>query len=268
MIRSLITMSSVCLLLILFSCKQSEINSEAPRDFTIQENIETETKELPDETEADRKLVKDGNITFKTSDVNKTKTYITQLVQEFKGYIAKDNVSDYSGRIEHHLLIRVPSSNFDLLLTKISESADKVESKNVDVVDVTKEYIDLEARIKTKKELLSRYNELIKQSSKVDEILNIEKELNSLQADIESVEGQMKYLKDKISLSTLDVTYYEEKSTSFEFLSKFSNALKDGWSVFLWFVVGVTQLWVFLAIGVIVVFLIKRRRSKHKHKIP
>jgi hypothetical protein len=162
------------------------------------------------------------------------------------------------------LTIRVPADKFDLLLKKVSDSVDKLERKNIDLLDVTEEYIDIEVRVKTKKELHARYVELLKQATKVDEILNIEREIGNLQTEIESVEGRMKYLKDRISFSTLAVTYYHKTISAFGFSSKFVDGLKNGWNVFLWFIVGLSNLWVFILVAVAVIYLIRWRRKKRE----
>jgi len=230
----------------------------ATEDLQLQTNEQSPDKIEPIE----RKIIKQGDIRFQTADIHKTKSLVTQTVQELSGYIAKDNVYSYSDRIEHRLTIRVPADKFDLLLTSISESVEKLDSKNIDVLDVTEEYIDIEARIKTKKDLQNRYIELLKQATKVDEILNIEKEIGNLQTEIESVEGRMKYLKDKISFSTLTVSYYQETTSAFGFFSELVDAIKNGWTAFLWLVVGLSHLWVFIIVAIVTIYFIRRWRKK------
>ncbi|MDR2691715.1 MAG: DUF4349 domain-containing protein [Dysgonamonadaceae bacterium] len=118
---------------------------------------------------------------------------------------------------------------FELLLDRIAQNAKKLDSKNITVSDLTEEFIDIEARIKTKKELENRYKELLKQANKVEEIVAIEKEIGNLRTDIESIEGRLKYLKDKVSYSTLNVVFYERTSSPFGFNSKFDMQFKtDG----------------------------------------
>jgi len=217
------------------------------------------------ETAVDRKIIKEGEISFETSNINETKSLITKTVQELNGYISKDNATVYSDKIEHRLVIRIPSNKFDSLLNKISESVDKFDSKNIDVLDVTEEYIDIDSRIKTKKELENRYKELLKQTNKVDEILNIEKEIGLLRTEIESVEGRMKYLQDRISYSTLTATYYQKTTSAFGFTSKFGQAISSGWDNFLWFLIGLTHLWTFILTGIVAVYIIIRLRKKKKN---
>ena len=232
------------------------------RDSSLESN-----EQEPDKVETiERKLIKQGNIRFETADVNKTKSLIVQTVQELNGYISNDNAYDYSDRLEHRLTIRVPAGKFDLLLKNISESVDKLDSKNVDVLDVTEEFIDIEARIKTKKDLQNRYRELLRHATKVEEMLNIEKEIGNLQTTIESAEGRMKYLKDKISFSTLTVTYYQKTTSAFGFSSKFVDGVKEGWNVFLWVIVGLSYLWVFILVAVVAIYLIRLWRKRKRNK--
>lgn len=263
--KNILTILTTTVLLTIYSCGQKQEYSGASADLAMQEP-QTAGQKPADKVEnsVDRKIIKEGEISFETASTSKTKSLITKTVQELNGYISKDNVNDYSDRLEHRLVIRVPADKFDILLKTISESADKLDSKNVDVLDVTAEYIDIDARIKTKKELEERYKELLKQATKVDEILNIEKEIGQLRSEIESVEGQMKYLKDRISFSTLTVTYYQKTSTAFRFTSKLGQALKSGWSGFLWFLIGLTHLWAFILIALVTIYLIIRRRRNRK----
>ena len=74
----------------------------------------------------------------------------------------------------------------------------------IDSQDVTEEYIDITARLKTKKELEARYLELLKKANKVEEIVSIEKEIGNLRSDIESIEGRLRYINNAVAYSTLD----------------------------------------------------------------
>ena len=220
-----------------------------------------------DKTEtAERKIVKKGTIKFETTDVNETKSLITQTVRELNGYISNDNVDGYSNRLEHRLTIRVPADKFDSLLNAISQSVAKLDSKIIEVLDVTEEYIDIEARTKTKKELQNRYVALLERAETVEDILRIKKEIGNLQTEIESVEGRMRYLKDRIAFSTLAVTYYQElqeQETAVPFfVSEFTEGIKNGWDGFLWFIIGLSYCWVFILLAVMFYFVMWWRKKK------
>ena len=224
---------------------------EEPQDPSPQQPIE-------------RKIIKEGTITFETADVKATRQFITTTVAETGGYISQDNAEAYPDKIQHQLTLRIPADKFEILLDKISASAKKLDSKNINAQDVTEEFIDMQVRLKTKKELEKRYLELLKQAKKVDEILNIEREIGTLRSDIESIEGRLKYLTDRVSLSTLTVVYYQKTTSAFGFGSKFGQALRNGWTNLGWFVIGLTSLWPFILLGLVLFFVVKRVRLRKK----
>jgi hypothetical protein len=258
--------SLLCLLTI-FSCERSRNNMEISADKEVS-TLKLNEEPAPAGNEnivIERKIIKEGEITFETADVKATRLLILNAVSEFKGYVSNDNVFDFTEKIEYKITIRVPAVNFDPLLNKISESAERLDSKSINALDVTEEYIDIEARLKTKKELENRYKELLKQAKTVDEMLSIEREIGTLRTEIESTEGRLKYLNDRVSLSTLNVTFYEKSASAFGFTTKFGHAVKNGWTNLLWFLIALTNLWPFLLIGLaLAVSVIQYKRIRKR----
>lgn len=216
------------------------------------------------ENNTERKVIKKGEIKFQTKNIQETANFISETVKSLKGYISSDNVYNSEDRITQRIEIRIPSESFDNLLSRISANAKKIEYKNVQLEDVTQEYIDVESRIKTKKELEHQYIELLSKAKKVEEILSIEKELGTLRSDIESIEGRLKYLKDQVSLSTLTVDYYQLTSTTLNFSSKLGQAFVMGWKFLLSFIIGIVHLWPFIIIIGIIIFITIRFSRKKK----
>ena len=254
----------------LFSCHSKNNGNNQELDVADAKLMLEEPPSVSDKKEviSERKIIKQGEIKFETGDVNKTKGAIIRTVNDLGGYISTDNVFDYQDRLSHRIVIRIPAERFDTLLDRISESALKMDSKNIDVLDVTEEFIDVEVRLKTKKELETRYLELLVKAKTVEEILKIEKEIGALRSEIESMEGRFRYLKDRIALSTLTVEYYQRTSSTFGFSSKFTQALSDGWDWLLMFLIGITHLWTFILFAIIAIVFYKRVIKKRKPKNP
>ncbi len=220
----------------------------------------------PDLVIRERKIIKQGEVTFETSDATETKKVISKHIAEYKGYISEDRIADFTNKTEHRVTLRVPSDKFDLLLAAISGTARKLDSKNISASDVTEEFVDIEARIRTKKELENRYKELLKKAVKVDEILNIEKEIGNLRTEIESIEGRLNYLKDQVSLSTLTVVFYEQSHSSFGFAGRFGEAIKNGWTNLLWFFISLVNLWPFVLAGFAGIIIYRQAMKRRKNK--
>lgn len=226
-----------------------------------------EVADVADQIAIERKLIRRGEVRFETTNVMETKQHIIDLVTQSNGYISSDNVYDYSDRIQYHLSIRVPADQFDLLLSKIEGNAGDLESKNIYVQDVTEEFIDVQARIDIKKQLEARYKELLKDAKQVGDILNLEKEMGNLRSEIESHERRMKYLKDNVAMSSLEVSFYQKSSFGNSFFSKVGDAIYKGWDSFLWFLVALAGLWPFVIISVGVVITLRRYRRRKKNKV-
>lgn len=214
----------------------------------------------------ERKLIKNGELSFETSDVKKTKAAVDAICEELNAYVANENQNNYGTELRYNQTIRVAADKFDLLIQKLESEASKIDSKNINTQDVTEEFIDVEARLKTKKELEARYREILKQAKTVTEILSIEGQIGQVRGEIESMEGRLKYLSSQVAYSTLNLSYYQTIGTDFGFGSKLGKALGSGWDYFLVFLIGVINVWPFLILIALVIWLAfrwdKRRRKK------
>ena len=215
----------------------------------------------------DRKIIKEGDIQFETQNAQETRKQITSTLMNLQGYVAQDNTETYGERITYTLTLRVPAENFEKLLTNITTTASKVENQNIRALDVTEDFIDIESRLTTKKELENRYKALLAKANTVEDILAIEREITSLRADIESFEGRLNYLKKSIAYSTLTVVFYEKVAMSkTAFGSEFTTAFAEGWNNLVSFTLGLFYIWPFILIILGVLFVVRRRLKRRKQK--
>lgn len=210
----------------------------------------------------ERMLIRQGNLDMRVNDVKKTRTEIEKIVASLNGYIVSENENNYGNRIQYMQSIRVPATGFDELVRKIEVLGETIENKNINTQDVTEEFIDVEARLKTKKELELRYLELLRQAKSVADIVSIEGQLNQVRAEIESMEGRLKYLKSQVAFSTLTVNYYESIGAEFGFFGKVKESVGNGWENLLAFFIGVINVWPFVLVAfALVVWWLRRKRK-------
>jgi len=248
------------ILLLMFSCAKNE---DASFEMADEESITTQAKQQ-EEINIERKLIKEGRVEFETDNISSTRKLIFESIEKYKGYTSSDQEYKSIGRVSNTIVIRVPAKNFDLLLNDATKGITKFDSKNIEVKDVTEEFLDIQARLKTKKELENRYLELLKKANSVTEILEVEKQIGQLRSEIESIEGRLNYLKSKVSLSTLTLTFYQSIPNETEFGNKFKIGFKNGWDNLIWFFVFLTNIWPFILIGIGLIFGIKMWRKRKK----
>ena len=99
-------------------------------------------------------------------------------------------------------------------------------------------------------------------TGKVTEILDIEKQIGQLRSEIESIEGRLKYLQNRVSFSTLTMTFYESIPNETKFGQKFKNGFRNGWDNLIWFFVVLTNIWPFILIGLGLIVGIKIYRKR------
>jgi hypothetical protein len=228
-------------------------------------NYQPETMQEPAEPIAvERKLIKTGSVSFETPDLAETQQKVRGAITKYGGYISSDSEYKSYDRITNTIEIRVPNKDFDNLLNDIVSGIERLDDKTISVQDVTEEYLDAAARIKTKKELELRYHELLKEAKTVTEMLEIEKQIGDLRTEIESIEGRLKFLQDQVTLSTLTVTFYQRIPEDKKWDGQFAKSVKSGWHNLIYFFLALIHIWPFIVIGIIVLIIVRRSMRKKK----
>ena len=244
-------------------------NNKALGNMVIDKDIE-ESVELKGNNEApvvERKLIKTGDVSFETNDLSATRSHIEQVLKKYKGYIATDNEYKSSQSITTNLTVRIPSKSFDDFLNEISSKVSRFDNKNISVNDVTEQFLDVEVRLKVKKELEQRYSEILKKASSVKEIIEVERELNNVRSEIESIEGRLKYLQNQVSYSTLTIRFYKteiSKAYSKSYGKRLAEAFSSGIDNIKWFFIGLVNIWPFILLIIILIIFIKKRIKRKK----
>jgi len=131
--------------------------------------------------------------------------------------------------------------------------------------------VDGEIRLNSKKLFRTRYNQLLEKAGKVEDILAIEENIRTLQEEIESQEGQLKFLDDQVSYSTLEIMLFTEKTiikpavTEETFFQRLKTSLANGWNMLVNCVLWCIMQWPWLIVMMILIVMVKvylRRRRK------
>ncbi|WP_158524891.1 DUF4349 domain-containing protein [Mesonia sp. K7] len=212
----------------------------------------------------ERKLIKEGYVEFRTDHLQTTRQNILQAVNKYQAYVSSDQAYKFPEKKSQTITVRIPSDKFDSFLAEATQGVVHFDNKQINVRDVTEQFVDVQARLKTKKELETRYLELLKQTKTMTEILEIERQIAQLRSEIESIEGRLRLLENQVSYSTLSITFYENIARHTEFGDKFKNGFKNGWNNLIWFFVFLINLWPFILLGILIFIGIRfvRRRKK------
>ncbi|PZR23916.1 MAG: DUF4349 domain-containing protein [Flavobacterium psychrophilum] len=269
------------LLLALSGCKEAVSSKEEDAVAVVEEGApmaaiamaptanEDKAKPLEGVAYPEQKIIKNANLRFETDDLSATAETVSKSVKKYHAQVQNDAEGKTDYQLTRTMTVRIPAKYFDAFMADISKGVKYFDTKEISSEDVTEQYVDTEARIKAKEVLEQRYLELIGKAKKVSEVLEIEKELSAIREEIEAKEGQLRYMKSRIALSTINIEFYKETAeqpdATVSFGSKMWNAIVSGFNGLSSFFIGLLYIWPFILIFVIAFLIVRKKLKKKKY---
>lgn len=163
----------------------------------------------PSPVPSDRKIIQNAQFDVKIKDSDDAVAHISQAARASGGYVQETRQSGtkQQGRTVN-MTLRVPAGQYGTLIDLIN-GLGEVTQRREWTEDVTEQYVDLEARIKTQQIHLQQLNKLYERSGSIKEMMELEQEISRITADLESMEGRIRVLSNRVGFSTLMVNLYE-----------------------------------------------------------
>lgn len=264
--------------IVLLSCSVKKNESAQSTEQTADTKSQVNTVLARDlYSNANEKIIKAAQYRFQVANVKKSQEIIETSVRKYSAYISSSTLKLENPLLEDHIVIRVPSEYFEDLLKDIDTQAIYINERKITTDDVAKEFVDLESRLRTKREVEQRYAEILRsKAGSIEELLKAEQKIGELHEEIEATISRINYLHDQVRYSTINLEFYQtvnqevsQITSGPSFGQRFSNALASGLSGALEIVIGLTYLWPLLIIASIA-FLLWRRKygtifKKHLH---
>lgn len=221
----------------------------------------------------DKKIIKNATINIEVKDYEKAYAGLRQKITSLGGYVAQEEQSQTDYKIENAIVIKIPVDQFDNALLQFTAGADKVNDRRITSQDVTTEFVDTKSRMESKKQVRLRYLDLLKQAKNMEEILNVQSEINSIQEEIESAAGRIEYLGHSASYSTINLTCYQiinesaKDSDKKSFGTKIKEALGNGAAWIGDLFIGLLSIWPLLVLAIIAWVVYRRFRPASASKV-
>ncbi|WP_282015803.1 DUF4349 domain-containing protein [Marinifilum flexuosum] len=217
-----------------------------------------------------KKIIKDGRIGLKVTNVEAAKTRVDSIVKLYGAYYSNENLNNTDWETTYSLTVRIPSVHFESFISAIEQSKGEILYKEIDARDVTEQFIDLETRLQNKRAYAKKYKDLLKKAKTVKEILEIEEKIRHIEEEIESTSGRLKYLSDLVDYSTLTLNIHKKKDFKYnpdkrdKFSERIKQSLSKGWFGFVDFLLDLVMIWPFWIIVVLIIYFFKKLRRKKK----
>jgi hypothetical protein len=163
-----------------------------------------------------RKLIRTLHIDLKVMDTRKAAEEVEGLVTATGGYVASSNVQRRGEFYYFEMILRIPTNHFGNTVKALKSMAEKIDRESLGTQDVTEQYVDHEARLRTLKATELELSKLLadsrKQNRKVEDILRIYSELTTIRSRIEQIEGRLKSLARLVEFSTVHLSLHPDES--------------------------------------------------------
>ena len=159
-----------------------------------------------------RKIIRNAELTLEVTAPQEVQRKISSIAESQGGFVVTSEskqrqiAEGAQPEIEISLVIRVPAAQFGAAMDQVRSAGNRVVQEKMTGEDVTEEFIDLEARIKTQKALEDQFLEIMKRANKVEDALEVERQIAEVRTEIEKLEGRKRFLENRASLSTITVS--------------------------------------------------------------
>ena len=241
------------------------------------------------EVDTRRKLIRTVNLSVETQDIDTLDQNIKQRVESLGGYIESsymdgkrdvidadsDGYDDITGsyigknRRSASYTVRIPVAKLDLFVEAVANETN-ITSQNMNVDEITSNYIDIDSRRKALEQEQKRLLEMMDLAETVEEMIQIEDHLADVRYELENIGSQLRSYDNRVAYSTVYLDVKEVKAytplvqdSAFTRMTKgFAQSLSDlmhGLKEFaVWFVVHLPYLIFWGLIIALVIWLIRK----------
>ncbi|MFZ4660175.1 MAG: DUF4349 domain-containing protein [Caldilineaceae bacterium] len=154
-----------------------------------------------------RKIIRNAYLRIEAEDVVSALNTATRLSEQVGGYIVTVRTWRAGDLPYATLSFAVPVERFEEALTQ-TRTLGEVQDENVTSQDVTGQFVDLEARIANLEATAARIRSFLADTKKVEEALNVNRELSNVESELEILKGQRNTLAQQTSFSTVTIEFF------------------------------------------------------------
>lgn len=158
------------------------------------------------------RVVKKGAIALVVDDrqVTPTLTRVQGLAKAAGGTVAGGRTEETGSTPSGSVTLRVPVDAFETVVAQVRGLPGEVRASTTSGQDVTAQYADLEAQLRTLKAARERFLTILERANSIGDVLSVQQRVDEVTGRIDRLEGQRRVLADQSDTATLEVTVTEK----------------------------------------------------------
>jgi hypothetical protein len=165
----------------------------------------------PATAEPSRKLIRNAQLDLEVKSYEQAVDDITVLTKADGGYVdSSSSQRGGNGKLQGTLVAKVLPENLDAFLLRL-RGLGEVKNQSISTDDVTRAYYDTQARLDNSRLMEKQLQQLLQRDTgKVADLLQVERELERVRGDIESMQGQLKLYDFQVQYATVTIALAEK----------------------------------------------------------
>ena len=165
---------------------------------------------LMSEGAEERKMIRTASMDMLVKSPKETSEKIRLLAEQIGGFLVTSEISGGEDDASASLTVRVPVNQFEQFRAQISNFGLKVESEKLETQDVTKQYVDLRARLRNLHAQETQYLGILKQARTVKDTVEVSDKLNEVRLQIDQQQAEFDTLSKQVDTVALTISLHAE----------------------------------------------------------
>jgi len=161
------------------------------------------SESAPNANIKNRLVITNSYLSLQVSKVAAVQKQVIKKAEELGGYMVNSSIENPSDVASATVTVRIPSKQLENALQYYRSLSIKVISENLQGDDVTDQYVDFAAQLKTYEKTKAIFEQMLDKAINVQDILQIQREIINVQASIDSIKGQQDYLEKNAEMAKI-----------------------------------------------------------------
>jgi hypothetical protein len=154
----------------------------------------------------DRQIIRSGTLEIITTDPLQAAEQLRDLATHLSGFVVSSKVNGSDERARSaQVTMRIPAKHLDEARAQVRAIAKAVEEDTIEARDVTREYVDQEAKLRNFRAEEAQYLAILKRATAVKDVLEVSSKLADVRGRTDELEADLRFLRHQVELSLLTV---------------------------------------------------------------
>lgn len=176
-------------------------------------------------------IIYNGTLAIKVAKLKDASDSVLNMLPKYDGYVSNMSESTQGTMQLVTITVRVGAGKVMEFIAEVKKVGE-VLSSDLTGDEVTEEFVDQQSQLAALRISEARLKDMLSKSGKLSDLLEIERELSNKQAQINQVMGRMRYLQDRSSRATVEITLQTEAPpppSTIQFAWGFGEVFQQAW---------------------------------------